>query len=88
MTEILEPFDGGLKTSNVGILFNIYREEKKSLEDRIEYENFLKENYPVDYKNFLEFKHKVQLKTPNIKDLIFQWLDGKSEIPNLELFLV
>ncbi len=88
MREILEPFDGGLKTPNVGILFNIYREEKKSFEDRIEYENFLKDNYPSEYESFLEFKHKVQLKTPNIKELIFKWLDGKSEIPNLELFLV
>ena len=88
MTEILEPFDGGLKTSNVGILFNLYREEKKSLEDRIEYEKFLKENYPSEYDSFLEFKNKVQQKTPNIKELIFQWLDGKSEIPSLELFLI
>lgn len=28
MTEILEPFDGGLKTGNVGILFNLYRHER------------------------------------------------------------
>ena len=29
MSEILESFDGELRTSNVGILFNIYREEKR-----------------------------------------------------------
>lgn len=88
MTEIFEPFDGGLRISNVGILFNIYREERKSLDDRIQYEEFLKENYPKDYENFLIFKSKVKNKTPNIKELIFNWLDGKSDIPNLELFLV
>lgn len=88
MSEILETFDGGLKTSNVGILFNIYREEKKSTEDRIKYENFLKKNYPKEYDNFLDFKVKVKAKTPNIKELIFAWLEGKSQIPDLELFLV
>ncbi|MBQ1781240.1 hypothetical protein [Methanobrevibacter sp.] len=88
MSEILESFDGELRTSNVGILFNIYREEKKSMNDRIQYENFLKSNYPKEYDNFLEFKTKVKNQTPNIKDLIFSWLDGKTEIPDLELFLV
>ena len=88
MSEILESFDGELRTSNVGILFNIYREEKKAMNDRIQYENFLKSNYPKEYDNFLEFKSKVKNKTPNIKDLIFSWLDGKTEIPDLELFLV
>ena len=88
MSEILESFDGELRTSNVGILFNIYREEKKSMNDRIQYENFLKSHYPKEYDNFLEFKTKVKNQTPNIKDLIFSWLDGKTEIPDLELFLV
>ena len=88
MSEILESFDVELRTSNVGILFNIYREEKKSMNDRIQYENFLKSNYPKEYDNFLEFKTKVKNQTPNIKDLIFSWLDGKTEIPDLELFLV
>ena len=88
MSEFLEPFDSGLKTGNITILFNIYRHEKISCEDRIEYENFLKNNYPKDYDNFLKFKAKVKNKTPNIKELIFKWLDGKEDIPDLELFLV
>ncbi|MDO5831708.1 MAG: hypothetical protein Q4Q14_02620 [Methanobrevibacter sp.] len=88
MTEILEPFDGGLRTANVGILFNLYREEKKSYDDRIEYERYLKENYPNEYDDFLKYKSKVKKKTPNIKDLIFNWLDGKSEIPDFNLFIV
>ncbi|MBR3156391.1 hypothetical protein [Methanobrevibacter sp. UBA212] len=88
MSEILEPFDSGLKTGNITILFNIYRHERISYQNRIRYENFLKNNYPKEYDNFLEFKIKVKNKTPNIKELIFQWLDGKRDIPDLELFLV
>lgn len=88
MKENLEPFDGGLRTANVGILFNLYRHEKQSYEDRIEYEKFLKENYPNEYDDFLNYKSKVKSKTPNIKELIFKWLDGKTDIPDLELFLV
>ena len=88
MTEILEPFDGGLRTANVGILFNLYRHEKISYKDRVEYEKYLKDNYPIEYVDFLEYKSKVKSKTPNIKELIFQWLDGKSDIPDFELFIV
>ena len=88
MTEILEPFDGGLRIANVGILFDLYRHERKSHEDRIEYEKYLRENYPIEYDDFLEYKSKVKSKTPNIKELIFKWLDGKTDIPDLELFLV
>lgn len=88
MSEILEPFDSGLKTGNITILFNIYRHERISYENRIEYENFLKKNYPKEYDNFLKFKSKVKDKTPNIKELIFQWLDGKKDITDFELFIV
>lgn len=88
MAEILESFDSGLRIGNVGILFDIYREEKISIDHRREYENYLKENYPEDYEDFLDFKSRVKAKTPNIKELIFNWLDGKTEIPDLELFLV
>lgn len=88
MSKILEPFDSGLRTGNITILFNIYRHERISYDNRIRYENFLKNNYPKEYENFLEFKVKVKNKTPNIKELIFQWLDGNRDIPDLELFLV
>lgn len=88
MTEILESFDSRLRIGNVGILFNLYREEKISMENRREYEKYLQENYPNDYENFLEYKSKVKAKTPNIKELIFNWLDGESEIPEFKLFIV
>ena len=37
MSEILEPFDSGLKTGNITILFNIYRPERISCRNRIRY---------------------------------------------------
>ncbi|MBQ6100484.1 MAG: hypothetical protein IJL02_11565 [Methanobrevibacter sp.] len=88
MTEILDSFDGGLRIDNVGILFNIYRKEKISIENRRKYEKYLEETYPDDYENFLEYKSKVKAKTPNIKELIFNWLDGKSEILEFKLCIV
>lgn len=86
MSDAFETFDGGLKMSNFGILLKIYAKEKKSQECRNSYEKFLMDNYPKEYEEFLEFKMKVKQKTPNIKELIFDWLDGKREIPDFELF--
>ncbi len=88
MSEILESFDSQLKTGNITILFNIYRHERISYKNRLRYEEYLKENSPEDFEDFLKFKEKVKNKTPNIKELIFQWLDGKSDIPDFELLIV
>ncbi|WP_458455531.1 hypothetical protein [Methanobrevibacter sp.] len=86
MSNAFETFDGGLGISNLGILFKIYGKEKKSKKSRENYENFLKKNYPKEYVDFLDFKTKVEKKTPNIKEIIFDWMDGKRELPNFELF--
>ena len=86
MSDVLETFDGGLGISNLAILLKIYGKERKSKECRQDYENFLKNNYPNEFDDFLEFKRKVERKTPNIKELIFEWMDGKRDIPNFELF--
>lgn len=86
MSDVLETFDGGLGISNLGILLKIYGKEWKSKECRQIYENFLKNNYPREFEDFLEFKRKVEEKTPNIKELIFDWMDGKRDSPNFELF--
>ena len=86
MSDVLETFDGGLGISNLAILLKIYGKERKSKECRQRYENFLKNNYPNEFDDFLEFKRKVERKTPNIKELIFEWMDGKRDIPNFELF--
>lgn len=86
MSNALETFDGGLGMSNLAILFKIYGKEKGSKESRKNYEEFLKINYPNEYSDFLDFKRKVEEKTPNIKYLIFDWMDGKCGVPPFELF--
>ena len=86
MSDVLENFDGGLGISNLGILFKVYGKERKSKECGQIYEKFLKDNYPQEFEDFLEFRRKVEEKTHNIKELIFEWMDGKREIPNFELF--
>lgn len=86
MSNKLNTFDGGLGISNLAILLKIYGKEKHSKESRVQYENFLKKNYPIEYNDFLNYKKKVKSKTPNIKELIFDWMDGKGEISDFELF--
>ena len=86
MSNAFETFDGGLGISNLGILFKLYGKEKKSKENRKHYEDYLKKNYPIEYKDFLDFKVKVEKKTPNIKEIIFEWMDGKRDLPDFELF--
>ena len=86
MPNNLQSFDGGLGISNLAILFKIYGKEKNSIESRVNYENFLKTNYPNEYADFLDYKCKVKEKTPDIKSLIFDWMDGKTDLPDFELF--
>ena len=88
MSNTLETFDGGLVFSNLGILFKVYSKEKESVESRKSYEEYLENNFPAEYNDFLDFKRKVENKTPNIKELIFDWMDGKREIPSFDLFNV
>ena len=72
----------------VVILVAIYGKEKNSRKSRKIYEDYLEKNYPEEYGDFLDFKMKVEEKTPNIKELVFDWMDGKREIPDIELFEV
>lgn len=86
MSNDLNAFDGGLGISNLTILFKIYGKEKISKESRVQYENFLKNTYPKEYNDFLDYKRKVKTRTPNIKELVFDWMDGKKELLDFELF--
>ena len=86
MPNNLKSFDGGLGISNLAILFKIYGKEKNSKESRVIYENYLKNNYPTEYNDFLDYKRKVKAKTPNIKELIFDWMDGKIDLSDFDLF--
>lgn len=86
MPNNLQRFDGGLGISNLAILFKIYGKERNSKESRTDYENYLKNNFPDEYNDFLDYKNKVKAKTPNIKELIFDWMDGKTELSDFDLF--
>lgn len=79
-------FCGGLKPSKVNILFKIYRLERKSKEKLEDYLNFLKNDNPENYVDFLEYKNKVEKRTPNLKEIYYEFLDGKRDDLDFELF--
>ena len=79
-------FCGGLKPSKVNILFKIYRLERKSKEKLENYLNFLKNDDPENYVDFLEYKNKVEKRTPNLKEIYYEFLDGKRDDLDFELF--
>lgn len=86
MSEIMDKFDGGLGLIDLDILLILYRKEKKSLESRKKYEEYLKSNFPDDYNNFLKYKKMVEGRTPNLKEIYFEWLDGKRDELDFSLF--
>lgn len=86
MSKIMDKFDGGLGLSNLDILLNFYRKERKSSELYERYENYLKENFPEDYGNFLKYKKMVEERTPNLKEIYYEFLDGKREELDFSLF--
>ena len=86
MSEIMDKFDGGLGLTNIDILFNYYRKERKSDEKLKEYISYLEDNYPTDYENFLEYKKMVENRTPNLKNISYEWLDGKIKELDFRLF--
>ena len=59
MFDELESFDDEFTISFVEILLYSYRNEKESVEDRISYEEHIKELYPKEFDYFLEYKLKV-----------------------------
>lgn len=79
-------FCGGLKPSKINILFKIYRLERKSKEKLDEYVDFLKNSDEAKYFDFLEYKNKVEKRTPNLKEIYYEFLDGKREDLDFELF--
>ena len=64
-----DSFCGGLKPSNINILFRFYRLERKSREKLDEYIYYLKNNDLEKYNDFLEYKNKVEKRTPNLKEI-------------------
>lgn len=82
----LKDFDDEYKINVVEILLISYNFEKESFQERINYEEHIKELYPNEYENFLEYKNKVENRTPNLKEIYFDWLDGKIEDLNFDYF--
>ena len=82
----LESFDDRFTISVVEILLHSYRNEKESIEDKISYEKHIRELYPKEFNDFLEYKQKVEKRTPNLKQIYFDWIDGKIKDLNFDYF--
>ena len=81
-----DSFCGGLRPSNINILFRFYRLERKSKEKLDEYLDYIKSNDLEKYNDFLEYKNKVEKRTPNLREIYYDFLDGKIDELNFELF--
>ena len=79
-------FCSGLKLGEVHILFKSYRIERKSKDKLKEYLDFVKNDDIDKYNRFLEYKKKVEKRTPNLKEIYYEFLDGKRKSLDFELF--
>lgn len=79
-------FCSGLKPSVINILLKTYRLERKSNEKLEDYINFLKNTDNDEYIKFLEYKRFVEKRTPDLKKIYYDFLDGKCADLNYELF--
>ena len=82
----LKSFDDEFTINVVEILLHSYRNEKESLEDKITYEKHIKELYLNEYNEYLEYRQKVEKRTPNLKQIYFDWIDGKIKDLNFDYF--
>ncbi|MBQ8018521.1 MAG: hypothetical protein IJ258_10530 [Methanobrevibacter sp.] len=80
-------FCSGLRPSKVHILLETYRLERESKKELNKYLNYLKNNNLKEYHNFIEYKRLVEKKTPNLKEIYYECLDGKKDV-NFDLFLL
>lgn len=79
-------FCSGLKLGEIHILFESYRLERKSKDKLNDYLNSIKKSDIEKYNNFLDYKEKVESQTPNLKEIYYEFLDGKRESLDFELF--
>ena len=82
----LKSFDDRFTISVVEILLHSYRNENESIENKISYEKHIRELYPKEFNDFLEYKQKVEKRTPNLKQIYFDWIDGKIKDLNFDYF--
>ena len=79
-------FCSGLKPSNYGILLRTYRLERIFIEKLEEYLKDLKDDDFNRYNDFLNYKNMVEKRTPNLKEIYYEFLDGKREDLDFNLF--
>ncbi len=70
------------------MLFIMWRFEHESPKKRKNYEDYCKSNRPEDLEKFLEYEEKIIKKTPDIKQMYFDFIDDKSDFPNFEYFMI
>ena len=58
-------------------MYNCYGIEKISNGSLDKYIDYLKNNFPEEFNNFLKYKQLVENRTPNLKEIYSEWLDGK-----------
>lgn len=59
------------------------RESKKELNEHL---NYLKNKNSDEYLDFLEYKEFVEKRTPNLKEIYYEFLDGKRKDLDFDLF--
>ena len=79
-------FCSGLKPSKVFTLLETYKLERESKEELNEHLNYLKNKNSDEYADFLKYKEFVEKRTPNLKELYYEFLDGKRKDLDFELF--
>ena len=70
----------------LSLLLHLYRCDHDSPQKRKEIEDYYKLHYPEDYEKFLIYKEKIEKRTPNIKQMYFDFLDGKRDHPEFKYF--
>lgn len=51
-----------------------------------ELERYLESNYSEEYQDFKEYEFKIEKRTPNIKQMYFDYLEGKRDHPEFKYF--
>ena len=77
-----------MKPSKVSILLETYKIERESKKDADEYLDYLKMDNLNEYDEFVDYKHLVEKRTPNLKELYYEFLDGERKDLDWDLFFL
>ena len=72
----VDAFDDSRTIPFIEILCCSYQKERISLKDKVEYEKFIQKVYLDEFDKFLLYRERVEAKTPNLKEMYYDWLDG------------